>query len=252
LRNGNNAALRRSDEYRAFLSDLSAKMTESPSLADFGETRQVANIMMALALVKGPELMLLAAQAGDYKPTLAERFVACADVLEIARAVSADAEWVVEHGNPRAVANLAWAFASLNLPAPVLFKAIADRPHVVAASASPVDLARTVWAFATLKLVAPSVFKAVGERAAWLVAHGSPEDIANTAWAFGTLGIPAPELFQEISSRAEWLVQTGKHSHIAKIKKGYIQLGYKLPSAMGAVGLPPNKRRLIRQSVTTP
>jgi len=61
----------------------------------------------------------------------------------------------------------------------------------------PQAVANTAWAFATLDQ-APVFFEETERQSKWLVNDGKPQHVANTAWSFATLGYQAPTLFDEI------------------------------------------------------
>merc|ERR1739845_194245 len=64
------------------------------------------------------------------------------------------------------------------------------------------DIANTVWAFATLKVPAPKLFDAVAHDALERLGACNSQNLANTDWAFATLNRPAPKLFDAVAHDA--------------------------------------------------
>jgi hypothetical protein len=199
--------MKQSDDFLNLLRKLSREMTASPELKNFWGVREVANIVHALAKMGA---------TGD-------------DVDVIMRAVERDAEWLVEGGMPQAIANTAWAFAKLNIPAPILFKKIEDRASFLVENGKPLDIASTAWAFATLNTSAPILFMKIEERSSFLVESGEPQHIANTAWAFAKLNTTAPILFKKIEERASFLLENGKPQEIANTAWAFAKLNTPAP-----------------------
>jgi hypothetical protein len=205
--------MQKSETFVSFVRDLTRKMTASPELRHFGGVREVSNIMHALAKLKVPSK----------------------DIAGILNAVDSDSEWLMKSGQPQAVANTAWAFATLNVPAQSLFKKIDERASFLVENWNPQEIANTAWAFATLNIPARSLFKNIDERASFLVENGLPQNIANTAWAFATLGIPAPSLFKKINEHASFLVDNGNPQEIANTAWAFSVLSYDAPALFSAI-----------------
>ena len=124
--------------------------------------------------------------------------------------IDRNAKWLVENGTPQAVANAGWACATLGFEASNLFAEIDRRSEWLVQNGYPQAVANTIWACATLGYEAPNLFSAIERQVEWLVKEGKPQAVANTAWACATLGHEAPKLFAEIERRSEWLVENGK------------------------------------------
>ena len=75
------------------------------------------------------------------------------------------------------------------------------KPEIAAdfvGAGNPHDIANVAWAFAKLNVEAPELFAEIEDESKWLVEEGTPQAVANTAWACATLGFEAPNLFAEI------------------------------------------------------
>ena len=83
----------------------------------------------------------------------------------------------------QAVANIAWACATLRHSAPNLLNAIDARADWLVEEGTPQAVANTAVAFFKLGRNAPNLMAAIEERAGRLVEQGSPQAVANTAWA---------------------------------------------------------------------
>jgi hypothetical protein len=199
-------SMKHSEEYAAFIRDLSLKMTASPKLRNFGGVRQVSTIVHALAKLEVPS----------------------EDMAEVLSTVNSNSKWLVENGEPQAIANMAWAFAKFDFPAPIFFKKIDERASFLVKKGNPQAIANTTWAFATLNICAPNFFKKIDERPASLVKNGGPQDIANTAWAYATLNIPATDLFKKINEHPTTL--KGGPQNIAKTAWAFAALNLPAPT----------------------
>jgi hypothetical protein len=100
----------------------------------------------------------------------------------------------VVKGYPQYIANTAWAFATLNIPAPSLFKKIDERASLLIKNGKPQNIANTAWAFAALSYDAPALFAAIDSRSEYILDSDNDQNTANTALAFAELGI-RPNLF---------------------------------------------------------
>jgi len=56
---------------------------------------------------------------------------------------------------------LAWAFATMHFPDPVLFEAIKAESEVQIRNFNPQNLSNMAWAFATLNISAPQLFESI-------------------------------------------------------------------------------------------
>jgi hypothetical protein len=141
----------------------------------------------------------------------------------------------VGNGKPQEISNTAWAFATLNIPAPSLFKNIDEHAFSLVENGAPQEISNTAWAFATLNVPAPSLFKNIDERASRFVEKGTPQAIANTAWAFATLNTPAPSLFKMIEERASSLVESGAPQAVANTAWALAVLSHDAPAFFAAI-----------------
>jgi hypothetical protein len=209
--------MKRSDGYRAFVRDLSLKMTASPDLRHFalsGGVQAISNIMHAFAKLKVP--------------------TKDKNIAAVLSTVDSNSKWIVEaaveKGYTQAISNTAWAFATLDVPAPSLFKKIDERASFLVDNGNPQNIANTAWAFATLNISAPSLFKKIDDRSSSLVENGDLRHISNTAWAFATLNVSAPSLFKKIDERASFFVENGKPQDIANTAWALATLYIQAPS----------------------
>jgi len=138
-------------------------------------------------------------------------------------------KWLVEEGDPQAVANTAWACATLGFEAPNLFAEIERQSKWLVKEGKPQEVANTAWACATLGFEAPNLFAEINRQSKWLVETGDPQAVANTAWACATLGFESPELFAEIEHRSKWLVRDGTLQEVSNTAWACAKLGYKAP-----------------------
>ena len=141
----------------------------------------------------------------------------------------------VEQEDPQAVANVAWACATLGYEAPKLFAEIESRSTWLVENGTPQAVANTAWAFATLGCEAPKLFAEIERQSEWLVKEGKPQAVANTAWACATLGYEAPNLFAEIDRRSKWLVENGIPQAVANAAWACAALGYKAPKLFAEI-----------------
>jgi very-short-patch-repair endonuclease len=136
------------------------------------------------------------------------------------------ASFLVENGKPQEIANTAWAFATLNVPAPALFKKIDARASFLVENGIPRNIAITAWAFAALKTPAPALFKEIEERASVLVEDGTTQAFTNTAWACARLLCDAPALFAVIDAHSQRLLETPHNEQcIANTALAFAELG---------------------------
>jgi hypothetical protein len=193
---------------RYFLRDLSARMTASPVLRSFGGVRVVASILQGLARLQ----------------------VARDNVKGIFDAVEANAEWMVDDGEPQHIANAVWAFAKVNVPAPALLKKIEEHSSVLMESGGDPRVAASIaWASATLNNPAPALFKKIEEHASFLVENGNPHSITNTAWAFAKLNVHAPALFNAIEEHSAELVENASTQNIADLAWAFAKMNIPAP-----------------------
>ena len=102
--------MRKDHNFPKLIGLLSDRMaTGEQPLAAFGDAQVVGAIVHALAKLKQPDNAIM-------------------------NKVNEEAVWFVKEGDSRAIANTAWAFATLNMTAPELFQEIEKQPLCVVAS----------------------------------------------------------------------------------------------------------------------
>jgi hypothetical protein len=130
---------------------------------------------------------------------------------------------------PQNLANTVWAFATLGVPAPQLFDAIALDSVQRIGNFKPQELANTAWAFATLGVLAPQLFEAIARESEQRIGSFIPQGLANTAWAFATLGVPATQLFEAIARESEQHIGSFKTQGLANTAWAFATLGTPAP-----------------------
>jgi len=137
----------------------------------------------------------------------------------------------VAEAEPQAVANVAWACATLFFPAPHLFTEIDRHAAWLVEKGTPQEVANTVWACAALDFrEAPSLLEEINRHSKWLVQQGSTQAVANTASACAKLGFQAAELFDEIDSQSQRLVDRGNPQDLANTAWACATLGHAAPN----------------------
>jgi hypothetical protein len=139
---------------------------------------------------------------------------------------------IVENGKPQEIANIAWAFATFNIPAPLLINHLQKRAKAFVAGCGPQELANIAWALATLKVSSKKLFKHIHGHGSVLVEKGSPQEIANAAWAFSTLNLPAPILFKRINQHSLTIIESAQPRNIANIAWAFAKLRYDCPELL--------------------
>ena len=97
--------------------------------------------------------------------------------------------WLVREGTPQAVANTAWAFATLGFDAPNLFAEIERHSRWLVEEGTPQDVANTAWAFATLGFAAPKLLTAIDQHLDMILKEGNVQNVTNICYAFAVLGL---------------------------------------------------------------
>ena len=98
------------------------------------------------------------------------------------------------------MANTVWAFATANVAADPLFKAVAaDIPRRIG-ELNAQDMANTVWAFAVASVAADPLFEAVAAEVPRRVGEFNAQNMANTVWAFACVGWEQHDLFRMLGS----------------------------------------------------
>jgi hypothetical protein len=210
------AAVVQHPSFRALLTDLEQVMAAPPGPKHFGSAREVGTVVHGLARLGVPRTRI-------------------AKILE---AVEGNSRWLVATGSPQCVANTAWAFAKLGVPAPALFGNISERASTLVKSGNAQAVSNTAWAFATLNvppLESLGLFKMIDEHASALVKNGNPQTVSNTAWAFASLSIPAPALCGQIEEAAAELVERGNPLSIANTAWALMKMKWDAPQFFEAV-----------------
>jgi hypothetical protein len=143
--------------FRQFIADTAKRITDDRA-GELIAVRNHANIMHSIAKLG----------------------VSAVDLDSIINGMRLKGEWIVKNGDPQAVANTCWAFATLGVHAPSLFAAVDKRGQRLVENGTPQGLSNVCWAFATLGVHAPSLFNAVDKRGEWLVESAKPQEVANT------------------------------------------------------------------------
>jgi len=132
----------------------------------------------------------------------------------------------VEDGNPHAIANVAWACATLGFQSPELFAEIERWSEWLVEKRDPLAVSNTAWACARLGFEAPNLFAEIDRQSKWLVETEALRAVANTAWACAALGYEVPNLFAEIDCQPKLLVETGFPQAVANTAWAFATLGY--------------------------
>jgi hypothetical protein len=106
------------------------------------------------------------------------------------------------------LANILWAYATLDIEHPVLFKRVGD--HVASDSLKsyiPQDFSNIVRAFATAGVQHAELFETVGDHINKLDDWKSfdPQAISNTVWAYATVGVQHAALFEKVGTHIHQL-----------------------------------------------
>ena len=130
------------------------------------------------------------------------------------------------HRDAMTLSTIIHAVAKLGVPATDamgIIDGVLSKGLEIALHGAPQNVADTAWAFATLGVPAPLLFEAIDKRGAWLVRRGSSEDVAKTLEAFATLDVDAPMLRKaipvEAQGKAEKEEETRINNEITACKK---------------------------------
>ncbi|KAJ1618394.1 hypothetical protein T492DRAFT_636534 [Pavlovales sp. CCMP2436] len=151
------------------------------------------------------------------------------------RLLGAEATTRLGEFKPQNLANTAWAFAKLGVPAPQLFDAIARESEQRIGSFNEQNLANTAWAFATVGIPAPRLFEAIARESEQRIGSFKPQELANTAWSFATLGVRTPQLFEAIACESEKRVGSFKPQEIANTAWAFATLSIPAPHFFDAI-----------------
>jgi hypothetical protein len=102
---------------------------------------------------------------------------------------------------PQEVANLAWAFATAEHKAPILFDALAKHALSIMPTLKAQGVANLAWAFAKQQLAAPALFDALVPRAVAVADVMNSQDVAMFSLACATIALPAPTWFAALARR---------------------------------------------------
>jgi hypothetical protein len=107
------------------------------------------------------------------------------------------------------IANMVWAFATLNVQHPALFQTVGDRIDDLddLESFKPQAPANIVWAYATLGIAHHAMFEKVGDHINQLnnLKAFKPQELSNTVWAYATLGIAHHAMFEKVGDHINQL-----------------------------------------------
>ena len=143
------------------------------------------------------------------------------------------------------IANVAYACAVIDYPAPHLFQRIDRQATRWIGSgnqnttttnnsnnnnnsmANAQDISNTLWAFATLGHDPPhNILQIVEQRAQQLIQTGSSQAIVNTAWSCATLRVPMPRYFQALDQNVETALQGATPQAVANAVWSCATLGH--------------------------
>ena len=100
------------------------------------------------------------------------------------------------------VADALWAFATVQVAAPELLSALAQRLHVLMDDVVHVDvLGDLMWALGRLKAREPDLVAALCSKAEGSLGAFEPEDMAALAWSCASLGHHPHNLFAAVAVR---------------------------------------------------
>uniref|UniRef100_A0A7S0PV46 FAST kinase leucine-rich domain-containing protein n=1 Tax=Coccolithus braarudii TaxID=221442 RepID=A0A7S0PV46_9EUKA len=157
---------------------------------------------------------------------------------ELAHAATA----LVHDLNPQALANMAWAYATVGHAAPALLEAVAGEAARRVAEFKPHDLAAIIWAYAKLGHVVPALFEGVAAELVCRTVAGrlyefSSQALVKMIWAYGAAKHLAPLLLQfeplalEVAERAH----TFDPQDVADMVRAYAIAGHVAPALFEAL-----------------
>jgi hypothetical protein len=140
------------------------------------------------------------------------------------------------------VANTAWAFATLGVSAPALFKKIDEKCAEIklVENGKTQEISNTAWSFASLQHPARNLFQKINEHAGdgrtkGIVSKMKTQDISNTSWAMATLQYDGSKLFEAVDARSEFLVERGNTQCLANTAFAFALIGYKPTNLLDAM-----------------
>jgi hypothetical protein len=147
----------------------------------------------------------------------------------------------IKQFSPQGLANLVWAYATLNTTHPALFQVLGDhiaRSYDLAAF-DPQILGNILWAYAKLNLQHAALFEAVGARIVQSdsLASFKPQNLANFVWAYGTLNSQHPQLFKRVGDHVVQSddLATYKPQDFANILWAFAKAGIQHPALFETV-----------------
>ena len=143
---------------------------------------------------------------------------------------------------PQAVANLAWAYATAEHRAPLLFDSLAQ----VVASAhlseyTPQNLANLAWAYAAAGHSSPELFARLADESVTRLRDFTPQNLANLVWSFATLGQRAPALYEAVAEEADPPRRRRRRLQRSRLRQP--RMGVRNGSPSGAAALRRARRR---------
>jgi len=142
-------------------------------------------------------------------------------------AISAEALEKIRDFKPQELANTAWAFATLGIKDNKLFDAIAKATLEKIRDFNPQELANTSWAFATLDIKHDKLFGAMAKETLEKIRDLKPQELTNISWAFATLGIKDDKLFDAIAKATLEKIQDFNSQDLANTSWAFATLGIK-------------------------
>jgi hypothetical protein len=108
----------------------------------------------------------------------------------------------IQEFNAQGISNIVWAFATLNVEHPILFKTVGDHLSGLRdfEPFRPQALSNIAWAFATSGIVHHALFEKNGSH----IHHSgslesfTPQVLLNIVWAFAAAGVQHPALFKKV------------------------------------------------------
>jgi hypothetical protein len=102
--------------------------------------------------------------------------------------------------NAQDISNMMWAFATLKISNPSLFRSVGDAVARMndLNEFKPQNLANIVWAYGSMDLQHPGLFKQVGNAIVLKdLKTFNPQNLSNIVWAYATANMQNPDLFKK-------------------------------------------------------
>ena len=93
----------------------------------------------------------------------------------------------------------------------------------------PRNVANMAWAFATLDYPSATMFAAIEKHANWLVTNGTPQDHATVARFFSKLGYSAPCLLRSIARQWDMLKSKDNQRAIESLEETFQEMDHPIP-----------------------